>query len=94
MCIRDSSEANGTLQRLKERYYGHVDVLGYVGAYTFAQHLQQRLPRYEKMFRQAGHTHQVDWRLLAAMGYQESLWQPNATSKTGVRGLMMLTRCV
>ncbi|HEY1027703.1 MAG TPA: membrane-bound lytic murein transglycosylase MltF [Pseudomonas sp.] len=86
------SEANGTLQRLKERYYGHVDVLGYVGAYTFAQHLQQRLPRYEKMFRQAGHSHQVDWRLLAAMGYQESLWQPNATSKTGVRGLMMLTQ--
>ncbi len=35
---------------------------------------------------------QVDWRLLAAMGYQESLWQPEATSKTGVRGLMMLTQ--
>ncbi|MGQ7956594.1 membrane-bound lytic murein transglycosylase MltF [Pseudomonas sp. SP16.1] len=86
------AEANGTLQRLKERYYGHVDVLGYVGAYTFAQHLQKRLPRYEQMFRQAGRSHQVDWRLLAAMGYQESLWQPTATSKTGVRGLMMLTQ--
>ena len=86
------AEANGTLQRLKERYYGHVDVLGYVGAYTFAQHLQKRLPRYEQMFRQAGRSHQVDWRLLAAMGYQESLWQPGATSKTGVRGLMMLTQ--
>ncbi|MDO9321787.1 MAG: transglycosylase SLT domain-containing protein, partial [Pseudomonas sp.] len=35
---------------------------------------------------------QLDWRLLAAMGYQESLWQPEATSKTGVRGLMMLTQ--
>ena len=86
------AEANGTLQRLKERYYGHVDVLGYVGAYTFAQHLQKRLPRYEQMFRQAGRSHQVDWRLLAAMGYHESLWQPGATSKTGVRGLMMLTQ--
>ncbi|GIZ11171.1 membrane-bound lytic murein transglycosylase F [Pseudomonas sp. NCCP-436] len=86
------SEANGTLQRLKERYYGHVDVLGYVGAYTFAQHLQKRLPRYEKLFRQAGQANQVDWRLLAAMGYQESHWQPDATSKTGVRGIMMLTQ--
>ncbi|WAJ36497.1 membrane-bound lytic murein transglycosylase MltF [Pseudomonas sp. GOM7] len=86
------AESNGTLQRLKERYYGHVDVLGYVGAYTFAQHLQQRLPRYEQMFRHASRSHQVDWRLLAAIGYQESLWQPNATSKTGVRGLMMLTQ--
>jgi membrane-bound lytic murein transglycosylase MltF len=82
---------NGSLQRLRERYYGHVDVLGYVGAYTFAQHLQQRLPRYEKHFRQAAETHQIDWRLLAAVGYQESLWQSDATSKTGVRGLMMLT---
>ena len=84
--------ANGTLQRLKERYYGHVDVLGYVGAYTFARHLQQRLPRYEQTFRQTAQQHQLDWRLLAAIGYQESLWQPDATSKTGVRGLMMLTQ--
>ncbi|TWC37068.1 membrane-bound lytic murein transglycosylase F [Pseudomonas sp. SJZ079] len=85
------AEANGSLKRLKQRYYGHVDVLGYVGAYTFAKHLQQRLPRYEKHFRQAAQSNTLDWRLLAAMGYQESLWQPTATSKTGVRGLMMLT---
>ena len=82
---------NGSLKRLKDRYYGHVDVLGYVGAYTFAQHLQNRLPRYEQFFRDAGKNHSLDWRLLAAMGYQESLWQPTATSKTGVRRLMMLT---
>ncbi|OLU30682.1 membrane-bound lytic murein transglycosylase MltF [Pseudomonas sp. PA27(2017)] len=85
------SQDNGSLQRLKERYYGHVDVLGYVGAYTFAQHLQQRLPRYEKHFRKAAQENGLDWRMLAAVGYQESLWQPGATSKTGVRGLMMLT---
>ena len=88
----DKVEKNGTLQRLKDRYYGHVDVLGYVGAYTFAQHLQQRLPKYEKFFKDAAKKEQVDWRLLAAMGYQESLWQPTVTSKTGVRGLMMLTQ--
>ena len=88
----DKVEKNGTLQRLKDRYYGHVDVLGYVGAYTFAQHLQQRLPKYEKFFKEAAKKEQIDWRLLAAMGYQESLWQPAVTSKTGVRGLMMLTQ--
>ena len=88
----DKVEKNGTLQRLKDRYYGHVDVLGYVGAYTFAQHLQERLPRFEKHFRTYAKQEQVDWRLLAAIGYQESLWQPEVTSKTGVRGLMMLTQ--
>ncbi|MCU1721780.1 MULTISPECIES: membrane-bound lytic murein transglycosylase MltF [Pseudomonas] len=88
----DKVQKNGTLQRLKDRYYGHVDVLGYVGAYTFAQHLQQRLPRFEKHFRTYAKQEQVDWRLLAAIGYQESMWQPEVTSKTGVRGLMMLTQ--
>ena len=34
----------------------------------------------------------MDWRLLAAIGYQESHWDPTASSYTGVRGLMMLTR--
>ncbi|WP_080397986.1 membrane-bound lytic murein transglycosylase MltF [Pseudomonas syringae] len=88
----DKVEKNGTLQRLKDRYYGHVDVLGYVGAYTFAQHLQERLPKYEKHFQTSAKKEQVDWRLLAAIGYQESMWQPTVTSKTGVRGLMMLTQ--
>jgi membrane-bound lytic murein transglycosylase F len=32
-----------------------------------------------------------DWRLLAAIGYQESKWDPTAVSPTGVKGLMMLT---
>ncbi|MCF7201994.1 membrane-bound lytic murein transglycosylase MltF [Pseudomonas oligotrophica] len=87
----DKAQENGILQRLRERYYGHVDMLGYVGAYAFAKHLQQRLPRYEKTFRETAREVGVDWRLLAAIGYQESHWQPEATSKTGVRGLMMLT---
>src|SRR3546814_5476978 len=34
----EQAQQNGTLQRLRERYYGHVDVLGYVGAYAFAKH--------------------------------------------------------
>ncbi|NES10104.1 membrane-bound lytic murein transglycosylase MltF, partial [Pseudomonas laurentiana] len=88
----DKAQKNGTLQRLKDRYYGHVDVLGYVGAYTFAQHLQQRLPRFEKHFQATAKKEKVDWRLLAAIGYQESMWQAEVTSKTGVRGLMMLTQ--
>ena len=88
----DKAQADKTLQELKERYYGHAEVLGYVGTYTFARHLQQRLPRYEQHFLKAAENYKVDWRLLAAIGYQESLWQPEATSKTGVRGLMMLTQ--
>lgn len=88
----DQARRNGTLQRLKDRYYGHVDVLGYVGAYTFAQHLQERLPRFEKHFQNYAREQKLDWKILAAIGYQESMWQATVTSKTGVRGLMMLTQ--
>lgn len=83
---------DGLIERLVERYYGHLDVMGYVGANAFAKHLQQRLPDYEAMFRQYAAEQGLDWRLLAAVGYQESHWDPQARSKTGVRGLMMLTR--
>ena len=32
----------------------------------------------------------VDWRLLAALAYQESQWNPRALSPNGARGIMML----
>lgn len=87
----DSIREDGTLDQLLERFYGHADVLDYVGARAFARHMQQRLPRFEQLFRQSADQHGMDWRLLAAMAYQESLWDPDARSPTGVRGLMMLT---
>ncbi|SDX70838.1 membrane-bound lytic murein transglycosylase F [Marinobacter mobilis] len=84
-------EADGTLDQLKERYYGHLDRLNYVGARTFVHHVRNRLPRYEDLFRDHAQKNGLDWRLLAAIGYQESHWRPNAVSPTGVRGMMMLT---
>ncbi|WP_227519876.1 membrane-bound lytic murein transglycosylase MltF [Mangrovitalea sediminis] len=84
-------EADGTLAQLRERYYGHQNRLSYVGARTFVYHVRNRLPNYEDVFREAASTYKLDWRLLAAIGYQESHWRPNAVSPTGVRGLMMLT---
>jgi membrane-bound lytic murein transglycosylase F len=85
-------EADGSLDQLVERFYGHLDRLGYVGARTFTYHLKNRLPTYEEQFRAVADAHSMDWRLLAAIGYQESHWRPNAVSPTGVRGLMMLTQ--
>ncbi len=82
----------GTLAQLSERFYGHLDRLNYVGARTFMHHVKNRLPKYESLFRDYARDFNMDWRLLAAIGYQESHWRPNAVSPTGVRGLMMLTR--
>ncbi len=56
------------------------------------QDLRAVLPQYRKAFEESGRRAGLDWRLLAAVGYQESRWNPGAQSPTGVRGLMMLTQ--
>lgn len=83
---------DGLLAQIQDRYYGHVEKFDYVGTRAFIRHYESRLPRYRGLFEKAGSMYGVDWRLLAAIGYQESHWRPNAVSPTGVRGLMMLTR--
>ena len=86
-----SIKSNGFLTELLERYYGHVETFDYSGTRLFMGRIAKRLPRYEKIFKEAGRKFAVDWRLLAAMSHQESQWNRKATSVTGVRGLMMLT---
>ena len=51
-----------------------------------------KLVKYRKYFYEASKLTGFDWRLLAALSYQESHWNQNAVSYTGVRGLMMLTK--
>ncbi|XKE44854.1 membrane-bound lytic murein transglycosylase MltF [Halomonas organivorans] len=84
-------QGSGLLSRLETRYFGRDDYLEYVGARTFIGHVHERLPDYDGLFRAAARQTGFDWKLLAAVGYQESHWRPEATSPTGVRGLMMLT---
>ncbi len=83
---------SGKLGQLLERYYGHLNNFDYVGTRTFQQHIQQRLPEYRHLFEYAAKEFGIDWVLLAATAYQESHWDPDAVSPTGVRGIMMLTK--
>jgi membrane-bound lytic murein transglycosylase F len=77
--------------QLLDRYYGHVGSLDYVDKCKFHQHQKSRLPLYKPYFVAAANQQGLDWRLLAAIGYQESHWEGSAISPTGVRGIMMLT---
>jgi membrane-bound lytic murein transglycosylase F len=74
-----------------DRHFGHVSRVGTYGALALATHTQTRLPRYRKSFEDAATRFGMDWRMLASVGYQESLWDPAAVSPTGVRGLMQIT---
>ena len=86
--MRDSGE----LLQLQERYYGHVNQIDSSGTLTFLGKADSRLPKYQHLFEEEANKHELDWRLIAAIAYQESHWRPRARSRTGVRGLMMLTR--
>ena len=86
------SERSGLLAQVHDRYYGHTKKFDYVGTRAFIRHFDSRLPRYRPWFEEAGGMNGVDWRLLAAIGYQESHWRSHAVSPTGVRGIMMLTQ--
>jgi membrane-bound lytic murein transglycosylase F len=82
---------DGTLRQMLERYYGHINRLDNLDIANFLERRQAVLPRYRASFKEAQEVTGIDWRMLAALGFQESHWDPLATSPTGVRGLMMLT---
>ncbi|MDH4574472.1 membrane-bound lytic murein transglycosylase MltF [Salinicola acroporae] len=87
----EDQRRNGELDGLVGRYFGHDDYLEYVGARLFIHHVGTRLPRFVPYFKEAARETGFDWHLLAALGFQESHWEADAESPTGVRGLMMLT---
>ncbi len=85
-------EKSGELAAIRERYYGHVTNFDYVDVAVFARRIDERLPRYQSLFEDAAETFDLPWTLLAAQSYQESHWDPEAVSPTGVRGIMMLSK--
>lgn len=82
-------QRNGQLAALEDKYFGHVRQFNYVDTRAFIKAAKEKLPRYQPWFEQ--YARDLDWRLLAALSYQESHWHPKARSPTGVRGMMMLT---
>lgn len=82
-------QQNGELHLLEEKYLGHIQDFDYVDTRAFVRALDSKLPEWEHLFKK--YADEFDWRLVAALAYQESHWNPNAKSPTGVRGMMMLT---
>ncbi|MEO5367403.1 MAG: membrane-bound lytic murein transglycosylase MltF [Magnetococcus sp. WYHC-3] len=88
--------ATGGLDHLYERYFGFVpsdhEAYDYAEHRSFLSRIDERLPRFLRHFREAERRYKVSWSLLAAQAYQESRWDADALSPTGVRGIMQLTR--
>lgn len=87
----ENMKKNGEIEQILERYYGHIANINYVGTRIYKRHISRRLPTFREWFEHYAKENNLDWRMLAAIAYQESHWNPKARSPTGVRGIMMLT---
>ena len=88
----DKIRKEGTLVTTYEKYYANVEIFDYVDLKRYHQRIKTRLPKYEGTIREAASKYGFDWRLIAAVIYQESHFDPGARSFTGVEGIMQLTR--
>ena len=96
--VRDSANAfltritrDGQIVRVLDRYFGFPQKISPVDIEVFSERVNTVLPRFRAWFQQAQETYGIEWRLLAAVAYQESHWETAATSETGVRGIMQFT---
>ncbi|MBI9076640.1 MAG: membrane-bound lytic murein transglycosylase MltF [Desulfatibacillum sp.] len=88
----EQAQKDGTLHAIQTRYFGDGTVHEYLDLRRFHNRMESRLPRYQDMIQDVAHEKDLDWRLIAAMMYQESHYDPYAVSHTGVRGLMQITQ--
>jgi membrane-bound lytic murein transglycosylase MltF len=85
-----NNNQKGTLDKLAAFY--NRNVMDDYAKQVFKKDITARLPVYKASFKQTAKQNDVDWHLLAAIGYQESYLKPTSVSPTGVTGLMMLTQ--
>lgn len=83
------SKQNGSIQQLASFY--NRNVVKKDDWSIIQRDLRQRMPIYQASFKKTAKQYDLDWHLLAAIGYQESYLKPDSVSPTGVRGIMMLT---
>jgi len=82
----------GRITALRETYFAKDERISRVDTQTFVRRMRSDLKEYQRLMEIVAREEGLPWELLAAISYQESHWDPGATSRTGVRGMMMLTR--
>ncbi len=83
---------NGEFAKIYNKYFADIDHFDYVDLRTYHRRLITKLPLYNSIIQKAAEKHDFDWRLIASQIYQESHFDPAATSYAGAYGLMQLAR--
>ena len=83
---------SGLFETFKEQLLSYIPDIDTANTVTFFKKLQTVWPEVRDLVYAVAKALDFDPMLLAAISYQESHWDVDATSITGVKGLMMLTR--
>jgi membrane-bound lytic murein transglycosylase F len=86
------SQHDQVLAHTTERYFAHTQKLKMNDLAVFESRIIERLPAWRAAFQRAQVETGIEWRMLAALAYQESHWDAMAVSETAVQGLMQLTQ--
>jgi len=86
-----TAKASGKVTQYKNEILMHLPQIGIADTVTFFDKLQTAWPQIAKLVMEVSKEYDFDPSLLAAISYQESHWDPDAVSISGVKGLMMLT---
>ncbi|QEW05675.1 membrane-bound lytic murein transglycosylase MltF [Nitrincola iocasae] len=84
-------DTQALITELEARYFTQENPLNFFDTVSFRNHLTERFMPLKPYFSQAAENTGFALPLLAAIAYQESHWNADAVSPTGVRGVMMLT---
>ena len=88
----EAAHASGEIAQLERLHFGRFMHASRLGSLVFQRKVRNALPAWQPLIETVAKEYQMDWTLLAAIAYQESHWDPQARSRTGVRGMMMLTQ--
>lgn len=87
--LKDAAKS-GLISSLRDRHDFALDHFDPTDIAAFHRRIKERLPIYFQGIRSAAREHGLDWRLIAAMIYQESRYNPTAVSNDGAIGLMQV----
>ncbi len=83
---------NNQIRKFWDRYESVDFKMSVLEQKRFQKDVLRNLPKWRRLFERNAKENEIPWTLLAAVSYQESKWQEDAISYTGVKGLMQLTR--
>lgn len=81
----------GLLKKITDKYFANINNPDPFDVKKFHQIIDTRLPEYKELIYKEAIKYELDWKLMAAVVYQESQFDPEATSFNNVKGLMQIT---